>query len=550
MDEKRISDIAVYTIKLIDQTISPEEFEELNSIISSNAQAARYYNQLMLAVSDFQESAKEIILEETGAETVLNEEFWQLLSVDEKTAPAVEIEKPVPERVPVKMLKIERQPKIVRKSPLYTAVLSIAAMLLMVLIVQLKPVLPTVASLTDSINAEWSDVKNTPMNGDVLRQGRWNLTKGLAEITFDDGAVVVIEAPAVFDLESPKSMYLDSGKINAFVSRYAIGFTVNTPSASIVDLGTEFGVDVQFDGTCDMQMFSGKANLVIGQEGQEKTSQLVNVKEARNVDGRTGHVRNIAMQKKRFVRRIDSVTGLIWKGQDLSLVDMVGGGNGFGTGKQNQLIDMFDGVLSGPGHNQFYSGYSERKGPYGITPVAHPFIDCVFVPDAERNRQVSTLGHAFLECPDTLGSFQENIFVGPESPEMGIRKHLLYLNNVQWGAHGRPALSVHTNAGITFDLSMIRRANPDMKITAFKSLYGISDNATWGNSRKTVADMWVLVDGEIRDKAIGHHPQSKPKTINVELKDEDHFLTLVTTDSDGVTNEDWCLFANPVLVTE
>ncbi len=557
-DKTKLSELV---LKSLDGSITDQQRQQLNEMLRNNREAAIWYLEFVDVMSCLSKYGTAGITEITAIaeehiENTLKCDFdenislWRALAEEEKNAPVVEIEKPVPTFEPVKMLKVDRQPREIRKSSIFTAVLSIAAMLLIVLMVQLKPVVPTVASLTDSMNAKWGNAKRSPINGDVLRQGRWNLTKGLAEITFDDGAVVVVEAPAVFDLESPKSMYLDSGKINAFVSKYAIGFTVNTPSASIVDLGTEFGVDVQFDGTCDMQMFSGKANLVIGQEGQEKTSQLVNIKEAKNVDGRTGRVRNIAMQKNRFVRRIDSATGLVWKGQDLSLVDIVGGGNGFGTGKQHHSINMFNGIMAGPMHTPLFNGNSERKGPDGITPVSHPFIDCVFVPDVERNLQISTLGHAFKECPKTNGHFHEFIFIGPESPELSIARHLLYLNNIQQGTAEHPALSVHSNTGITFDLEIIRRTNPEMKISAFKSLCGLSQNASRDNSRNTAADMWVLVDGKIRGKAVGIQPASEPTAIDIELKDEDRFLTLVSTDNDGETHDDWCLFANPVLVTD
>ena len=84
-----------------------------------------------------------------------------------------------------------------------------------------------------------------PVAGSHLPTGRKiELNHGFVGLTLDDGAHVVVEAPATFSIDSRKRMTLFGGKIGAVASGAAHGFEVVTPTAIVVDLGTEFGVNV------------------------------------------------------------------------------------------------------------------------------------------------------------------------------------------------------------------------------------------------------------------------------------------------------------------
>ena len=53
-------------------------------------------------------------------------------------------------------------------------------------------------------------------------------------------------------------MFLKRGKLTAKVAGRAKGFTVETPSATLVDLGTEFAADVDRDGNGEVHVFRGE----------------------------------------------------------------------------------------------------------------------------------------------------------------------------------------------------------------------------------------------------------------------------------------------------
>jgi hypothetical protein len=125
---------------------------------------------------------------------------------------------------------------------------------------QAEPVF--VAHITAAKDCQWSMSTDKPADLEALEVGRTlNLEKGLVEITYANKAQVVIEGPACFTLNSPKSGYLWQGKLFAKAdSKQSRQFTIVTPTARFVDLGTEFGVEVNTKGRSAVAVFSGKVN--------------------------------------------------------------------------------------------------------------------------------------------------------------------------------------------------------------------------------------------------------------------------------------------------
>ena len=94
-----------------------------------------------------------------------------------------------------------------------------------------------------------------------LPAGRLRLAEGVARIVFTNGAEVKLEAPADLELVSPQRCLLHSGRLVAHVPPEAIGFKVDTPTAVIEALGTEFGVNVREGRSADVQVFSGRVDV-------------------------------------------------------------------------------------------------------------------------------------------------------------------------------------------------------------------------------------------------------------------------------------------------
>ena len=116
----------------------------------------------------------------------------------------------------------------------------------------------SVAVLTRGVNLEWESAAITL--GTPLSPGLLKLKSGIAQIEFYQGARVLIEGPAEFHLVSSGEATCTRGKLSANVPPQAKGFRINTPKGTIVDLGTEFGLDVN-DASSEVHVFKGEVEL-------------------------------------------------------------------------------------------------------------------------------------------------------------------------------------------------------------------------------------------------------------------------------------------------
>ena len=173
-----------------------------------------------------------------------------------------------------------------------------------------------------------------------------------------------------------------------------------------IDLGTEFGVVARPDGTGDVNLFSGSASLLAGEQGIRRSSRMLVPGLANRVFGDTGEVRDIAFNPHEIVRRIDSTTGIVWKGQPLDLAGMVGGGNGLGGGHPEVGLDPLTGQRGG------YISLDRQSDSRFVSMPRDRYIDGVFVPNGKTPQRVSSEGHIFSECPVTGGLFYCEIIHG------------------------------------------------------------------------------------------------------------------------------------------
>ncbi len=119
---------------------------------------------------------------------------------------------------------------------------------------------PHVAVVT-SLSA---DTRSALSIGQSLAMGDFEIATGRVGLSFADGAQLVVDGPAKLSLLSPSRARLWSGKAAAHVPEGAQGFTVETPTVEVVDLGTEFGVSVDATGVSDVHVFRGEVEARLG----------------------------------------------------------------------------------------------------------------------------------------------------------------------------------------------------------------------------------------------------------------------------------------------
>ncbi|MCG8584885.1 MAG: NPCBM/NEW2 domain-containing protein [Pirellulales bacterium] len=389
----------------------------------------------------------------------------------------------------------------------------------------------------------------------------------MIEITYDTGAKVVIEGPAEFvvgvagdgDVGYPglgtpvgnearfaisrdpsNSGYLASGSLVARCSTKASkGFFIGTPIFGIEDFGTEFGISVTESKGAAVEVFDGSVFAVPTQGSPVQfAKRQLSKGDSIEVDLESGRVSRRESDSTRvsFVRsmprRHREFLGLL----KLITEDSTDCGIDLLTGER---VEQFAGVDKAGEHRYQSVGWNQ-------------FVDGVFIPDGASSHAVDSDGNVFSGFPATLGRGYGPIWArlssSPSQRSGATDKdwvHQIGLAN-QFNPNGGGLLCLHANAGVTFDLKAIEE-DEEAAVRRFVAVAGMG-----GSFRRDVrADVWVLVDGELRWSHKGVVAGAEPLPIALEIKGDDQFLTLAVTDGgNGSNGYDWVVFGEPKLVTE
>jgi hypothetical protein len=319
----------------------------------------------------------------------------------------------------------------------------------------------------------------------------------------------------------------------------------------VTDLGTEFGIDVDQTGSTTSHVFCGfvRVQAVADGDKAQDDGQLLHENQSARVEKRSDHRTIVVISSAKpagFVRELPKLENKPAI-KTLDLVDVVAGGNGF-SGRRNHGIDPCTGQILGAVPSD--PKRVNMKGDYTYHRVLGlPLVDGVFIPDGSRGPvQVDSAGHRFDGFEATANASCGSVAaldatpIVPSSTGVGS----IRLGVIDDSAVGRGMITLHANAGITFDLDAIRKANPEFKLARFRS---VARNA----EPKTVEDVYVfadirvLVDGEQRFSRRQINSTHGPFAVSVPLRENDRFLTLVATDGKDGIGWDWILFGDPRL---
>ncbi|QDV43748.1 Planctomycete cytochrome C [Stieleria neptunia] len=247
-------------------------------------------------------------------------------------------------------------------------------------------------------------------------------------------------------------------------------------------------------------------------------------------------------EKQQWIKRRNQIDFELARlqGGGLDLADIVGGGNGSGTGTFRQGIDVRNAKVQ---TRDF--GRLGNVVPNQFAASDFDFVDGVFVPSGESGQAkipVSSTGMTVTGLPTTSGDAWDMIRNGPVASQ-----HSPELDGIDFTQDGHSVLGLHANAGITFDISAIRQSltggaaenipGTPLRFTAQLGYFGAS-----GSHR---ADAWVFVDGQnvAEFKQLGRGDGLQP--IDIELSPTVRFLTLVSTDGGNGIGHDQIGFGDP-----
>ena len=149
-------------------------------------------------------------------------------------------------------------------------------------------------------------------------------------------------------------------------------------------------------------------------------------------------------EKKRLGDAIDKTQFAIGElqGQGVDLADLVGGGNGFGSGRKGIGLDARTGKMQ---ERNFGDLGNVKPGNYAK--CSYDFIDGVFVP-AEGETKVSSTNLKATGLPANGGKAWDMIRNGPVASQFSTQ-----WGGVDYNKPGHSMIGLHANAGITFDLA-------------------------------------------------------------------------------------------------
>ena len=400
----------------------------------------------------------------------------------------------------------------------------------------------------DNRKSEIGKLKSAIALGD-----RFAIRSGLLEITYDTGAKVILQGPVTYEVESKNGGFVLIGKLTGKVeNKAATGFEVRTPTATVTDLGTEFGVEVDKGGHTTSHVFRGSVRVRLIGDNTKASQETVIVanQSVQTHEKGTGKdrvywmVTRTSVDPRNFVRKIVTVE------KTLDLLSVVAGGYG-DVSRRQRGIDPTTGVDV----SEFNSQVHSDNGRYHLVPW-HAFIDGVFCPNGKNGPViVDSAGHLFKDIPVTGGDAVCPIWArAADIPltELGNRDCWIYVLPKKavepfMPKHGG-LLCMHPNVGITFNLQAISEAYHGMTLLRFRAFGGLGDRRVREPDYPPgLAEIWVLVDGNVQFHRTHVQPQDGPIPIDVALHPSDRFLTIIVGDGDGHAGGDWVILGEPSL---
>jgi hypothetical protein len=379
---------------------------------------------------------------------------------------------------------------------------------------------PTVARITGSVDCVWDGAANhqseiinekSPLHlGDTLA-----LRSGLLEITYDTGAKIILQGPATYQIQSPADGYLSVGKLTAKLEKRSEvsdqrtesanhqseitnqKFVVRTPTATVTDLGTEFGVEVDAAGATQSHVFRGSVIVQgVSPDGKvDGAGQVLHENESARVDIPANHggaprVSRLQPSAKiaSFVRKMPRQSI-----KTLDLADLVAGGDGF-SGRRGRGIDPTNGFGTDVIPQQHLVS-SDRKY-HRVQGV--PLVDGVFIPCGNGDPvQLDSAGHSFAEFPTSENKTDGLVFATSQG-DSGSK-----LGGIDYASSSHGMIAMHANKGVTFDLDAVRRANPGWKPLRFRGVAGIASRTGQAENLIPNGSFTSGIDGWIGGGATG-----------------------------------------------
>lgn len=427
-----------------------------------------------------------------------------------------------------------------------------------------QPAVQYVARVVEvSDDAAWGDSRPREFLLRLTGGEQIQLEAGLVKVQFLSGASVIVHGPATFEVLASDTGRLIEGRITGRAENG--NFKLLTEIADVIDLGTEFGVSVDGAAGTDVCVFDGAVDVnVRGNASTGGSSEPMRLTEGMALRvGSNGRVNDAAQISRNDYQR-HGEQGSARQGAEaqFSLVDIVAGGDGqhawLAGAIDPRTGDWDTEVLLDP--EVYRDRYPEQ--PYKQCDVS-PLIDGVFIPPHEGGLSpIDSSGRA-LDLGKNDGKTWGPVWSRRHVPSLrsggqatsdfwGTATLEGILKLVEESSYG--VVGLHANVGVTIDLRALRMLE-GRPVTNFQSQIANIDNSAlrdpaYAATHEPLVDLRVFVDGELRfeRKEIGR--TDGRIDVDVPLKPNDRFLTLVSTDAGDTFSYDHLVLIDPELLLQ
>ncbi|MEO1524891.1 MAG: FecR domain-containing protein [Planctomycetota bacterium] len=197
---------------------------------------------------------------------------------------------------------------------------------------------PSFVTIAQLNNAVWQSDRFDV--GNRFGATTMRLESGLVRLEYDSGVELTLEGPAELTLISAEQAELSGGLLTATVPPGAEGFSVDTPTAKVVDLGTSFGIDLREDGFSNVAVFDGEVEVAIP-DSEEK--RLLTEGESVRI-GRDSAIEDVGFDPEPFGRLWPIASGIVASTENIQFVPP--------WPKQIRFIESDDYIFTAPeGHS-------------------------------------------------------------------------------------------------------------------------------------------------------------------------------------------------------
>ncbi len=144
----------------------------------------------------------------------------------------------------------------------------------------------------------WEHSQKPLRQGDSVSTGTLSFSSGKLTLAFLNGVSLHAEGPAKIQIAAPDRIVCLRGNLRARIVPGAEGFTIETPGAAVVDLGTELGIHVDQGGRSQVVVYEGLAEAtLLGPDGSPNRTQTLKAEQSVELDPHKGTMRSLAMRE-------------------------------------------------------------------------------------------------------------------------------------------------------------------------------------------------------------------------------------------------------------